>query len=162
MKKRVGVYPLIPCGKCKFCDTGHPEMCRDYDYMGSRRNGAFAENVAVPASNLIELPESVSYEAAAMLEPMAVAVHVMRMALDNGAHVNRDAKIVICGLGTIGLLLLSFLMERGYKEIFVVGKSDGQRKRAAGLGLAEDHYCDYKAAETAAWICDRTEGGAEV
>ena len=53
-------------------------MCRNYDYLGSRRNGGFAEYVAVPAENLIKIPDNVSFEQAAMLEPMAVAAHAMR------------------------------------------------------------------------------------
>ena len=52
--KRVGVFPLIPCGKCEPCRYGHQEMCRDYGYIGSRRDGAFAEYVTVPASNLMK------------------------------------------------------------------------------------------------------------
>nr|WP_300847415.1 galactitol-1-phosphate 5-dehydrogenase [uncultured Acetatifactor sp.] len=79
--KRVGVFPLIPCGACGPCIKGQYEMCRNYGYLGSRRDGGFAEYVAVPAGNLIELPDCVSFEEAAMLEPMAVAVHAMRRVL---------------------------------------------------------------------------------
>ena len=79
--KRVGVFPLIPCGVCGPCIKGQYEMCRNYGYLGSRRDGGFAEYVAVPAENLIELPDNVSFEEAAMLEPMAVAVHAVRRVL---------------------------------------------------------------------------------
>ena len=79
--KRVGVFPLIPCGACGPCIKGQYEMCRNYGYLGSRRDGGFAEYVAVPAGNLIELPDCVSFEEAAMLEPMAVAVHAVRRVL---------------------------------------------------------------------------------
>ena len=78
LHKRVGIFPLIPCRKCAACQRQQYELCRDYGYLGSRRNGGFAEYTAVPQWNLIELPDSVSYEEAAMLEPMAVAVHAMR------------------------------------------------------------------------------------
>ena len=46
--RRVGVYPLIPCKKCPSCAKGEYETCSDYDYIGSRRDGAFGEYVAVP------------------------------------------------------------------------------------------------------------------
>ena len=161
MGKRVGVYPLISCNKCKPCMTGHPEMCRNYDYIGSRRDGAFAENVNVPASNLIELLESVSFEEAAMLEPMAVAVHAMRMALESGAPVNRDARIAVCGLGTIGLLLCMFLLERGYENLYVIGNKESQKKRALALGIQEGNYCDSSSVDAAGWIAEKT-GGADV
>ena len=55
--KAVGVFPLIPCRKCEPCKAGHFELCRSYDYVGSRRDGAFAEFVTVPAANLLELPD---------------------------------------------------------------------------------------------------------
>ena len=76
--KRVGIFPLIPCRSCIACRKGQYELCRNYSYLGSRQDGGFAEYVAVPESNLIELPETVSYEEAAMLEPMAVACHALR------------------------------------------------------------------------------------
>ena len=104
--KRVGIFPLIPCGKCGPCQNKQYEMCRNYDYVGSRRDGAYAEYVTVPAANLIELPDKVSFEAAAMLEPMAVAVHAMRR-----VSIKAEDIVVICGVGTIGTLLLMYLME---------------------------------------------------
>ena len=76
--KRVGVFPLIPCKSCMPCRKKQYEMCRSYSYLGSRRDGGFAQYVAVPVDNLVELPETVSFEAAAMLEPMSVAVHAMK------------------------------------------------------------------------------------
>lgn len=79
--QRVGVFPLIPCRSCEPCRKRQYEMCRNYDYLGSRRDGGFAEYVAVPVWNLLALPQSVSCEEAAMLEPMAVAVHAMRRML---------------------------------------------------------------------------------
>ena len=78
--KRVGIFPLIPCMKCAQCHSKKYEMCRDYSYLGSRTDGGFAEYVRVPTWNLINLPDTVSYEQAAMLEPMSVAVHAARNA----------------------------------------------------------------------------------
>ena len=160
-KKRVGVFPLIPCGKCEPCKNGHPEMCRNYDYVGSRRDGAFAEKVMVPASNLIELPENVSFEAAAMLEPMAVAVHAMRIFSGDEVLVDHNTKIVVCGLGTIGLLLTAFLIEKGYKNVFVIGRREEQKKRAMSIGVRDDHYIDGRSSDVSTVITDRL-GSADV
>ena len=157
--KRVGVFPLIPCGKCTPCRAGHPEMCRSYDYIGSRRDGAFAEYVCVPKTNLIELPDEAGFEEAAMLEPMAVAVHAMRMAFE--AKEDPDESIVICGLGTIGLLLLMFLAERGCKNIFVIGNKDSQRRRAEAFGITEDRFCDSRKEDVCEQIKEKT-GGTQV
>lgn len=114
-EKRVGVFPLIPCGQCISCKKNRHEMCRNYSYLGSRRDGGFAEYVTVPVKNLIELPEEVSFEQAAMLEPMAVAVHAMRR-----INISEKDSVVVCGLGTIGLLLTMFLKERGISDILVM------------------------------------------
>lgn len=160
--KRVGVFPLIPCGKCGPCRNGHPEMCRDYDYIGSRRDGAFAEYVAVPADQLMEIPETVGFEEAAMLEPMAVSVHAMRQAFnEDAAPFGRDPKIAICGLGTIGLLLTMFLKDRGLDNVYVIGNKPGQKIRAVSLGVREDRFCDSSVTDPLEWITDNA-GYADV
>lgn len=156
--KRVGVFPLIPCMKCIPCQNTQYELCRDYSYIGSRRDGGFAEYVAVPAKNLIELPENVSYEAAAMLEPMAVAVHAMR-----SVKINRDDKVVVLGLGTIGILLTMFLKEANIDNLLVIGNKDFQKEMALKLGISEEYYYDSRNQKVEEWIKHHTENlGANV
>lgn len=151
--KRVGIFPLIPCGSCGPCRRKRYEMCRNYDYLGSRRDGGFAEYVAVPAKNLLELPDSVSFEEAAMLEPMAVAVHaIRRLAL------RPEETVAICGLGTIGLLLVMFLQEAGIKNILAVGNKSFQKQTLLKLGTAEDCFCDCREQNAAEWLLERTDG----
>ena len=125
-RKRVGIFPLIPCKKCIPCQNKQYELCRHYSYLGSRTNGGFAEYVAVPEWNLIELPQNVTYEQAAMLEPMAVAIHAMRRACKGNEDNNR--KIVVYGLGTIGILLAMYLKEADFSNVFVIGNKEFQRK----------------------------------
>lgn len=127
--KRVGIFPLIPCGECDCCKQQKYEMCSHYNYLGSRCDGGFAEYVAVPKWNLIELPDQVSYEAAAMLEPMAVAVHAMR-----SAGPGKEESVAVCGLGTIGLLLVMFLQQSGIKHILAIGNKDFQRQCISQIG----------------------------
>ena len=161
LHKRVGVYPLIPCRACLPCRAGKYEMCRSYSYLGSRRDGGFAEYVAVPVRCLTELPANVSYEQAAMLEPMAVAVHAMRRVFP--ADMAGEETVAICGLGTIGMLLAMFLRERGIERLFVIGNKEYQKDRALALGIPENHYCDSRRGETADWLLQRTGGaGADV
>lgn len=155
--KRVGVFPLIPCGKCMPCKNKQYEMCRSYGYLGSRQDGGFAEYAAVPASNLILLPDNVSFEAAAMLEPMAVAVHAMRR-LAPAASDN----VAVCGLGTIGLLLVMFLKDAGIKNIFVIGNKESQKQAVLELGLLEESYCDGRKMDAGKWLLEHTDGGADV
>lgn len=149
--KRVGIFPLIPCGNCIPCRQGKYEMCRQYSYLGSRRDGGFAEYVSVPVWNLVELPKEVSFEQAAMMEPMAVAVHAMRKVLPDNL-LNVDLRIAICGLGTIGLFLLMFLKEAGYEDILVIGNKDIQREKALALGISEGRFCDSRDKGADAWL----------
>lgn len=154
--KRAGVFPLIPCGKCPSCKKKQYEMCRQYDYLGSRRDGGFAEYVRVPERNLIELPERVTFEQAAMLEPMAVAVHAIRRS--GLLAESKDTKIAVCGLGTIGLLVIMFLKSMGYQKIYAIGNKDFQRSAADNLGISPENFCDARTAECAGWLMERTEG----
>ena len=152
---RVGIFPLIPCKKCGPCSTKKYEMCRNYNYLGSRCDGGFAEMVAVPEWNLIKLPDNVSFKAAAMLEPMAVAVHAMRQLLPVG--INSDSKIAIYGLGTIGLLLALFLRDAGIKNIYAIGNKDFQLETFEKLGFNVDNFCDSRKTDVDKWIMSITD-----
>ena len=177
--KRVGVFPLIPCRQCRPCRNEQYEMCRNYNYLGSRCNGGFAEYVAVPEWNLIELPDDVSYEAAAMIEPMAVAVHAIRQCdrgmlqarvmIESAGETNeraesvKNAKIAVCGLGTIGTFLVTFLLDAGYKNLIVIGNKDFQKKTMTELGVPEENYCDSRKENAHDFIMDHTDGyGADL
>ncbi|MCM1261838.1 MAG: galactitol-1-phosphate 5-dehydrogenase [Butyrivibrio sp.] len=161
--RRVGIFPLIPCGNCISCRNKQYELCRNYSYLGSRTNGGFAEYVAVPEWNLISLPDSVTYEAAAMLEPMAVAVHAMRR-----AEISSFGTTAICGLGTIGLLLLMFLMKEtrntdkdvvalsASKRILVIGNKDFQRRTVIEMGLTAECYFDSRSGNAGNWLMEQT------
>lgn len=156
--KRVGAFPLIPCKKCIPCMHGQYEMCRNYSYLGSRINGSFAEYVAVPVNNLIELPDNVNFKEAAMLEPMAVAVHAMRR-----IKLNNDSTVVVSGLGTIGMLLTMFLLDAGVTKLFVIGNKQFQKEKVLALGLPKDCYLDSAEADNKKWIMECTGGiGADV
>lgn len=179
--KRVGVFPLIPCKSCIPCQRKQYEMCRHYSYLGSRRDGGFAEYVAVPQENLMELPDGVSFEAAAMLEPMAVAVHAMRRVLgvqksivegnyaekiilddefSEGSFLQsaKHGKIAVCGLGTIGLLLVMFLKEAGMTDLLVIGNKEFQKQMVLKIGISEEQYCDSRTQDVSQWIKERTDG----
>ena len=121
--KRVGVFPLIPCRECISCQRQQYEMCKNYSYLGSRTDGGFAEYVAVPQWNLIELPDEVLMEEAAMLEPMAVAVHAIRQ-----MNPNKEDVVAICGLGTIGMLAAMFLRDMGVSKLLLIGNKEFQKK----------------------------------
>lgn len=156
--KRVGVFPLIPCHSCTLCKMSQHEMCRHYSYLGSSRNGGFAEYVAVPSQNIIELPKQVSYEQAAMLEPMSVAVHAMRR-----VSITQKDTIAVYGLGTIGVLLIMFLLEHGFSNILAIGNKDYQKEKLCAAGLPEKQYCDIRQNDVKDWMDFQTNGsGANI
>lgn len=152
--KRMGVFPLIPCRECTSCAKKQYEMCSNYSYLGSRTDGGFAEYVAVPTWNLIELPGRVTFEEAAMLEPMAVAVHAIRQ-----LNIQPDMSAVVCGLGTIGQLVTMFLLQMGLRDVYVIGNKSLQKKIALSIGISEDNYCDGSGYEDISeWISAKTKG----
>ena len=156
--KGVGVFPLIPCRKCDQCLKGRYELCRNYDYLGSRSNGAFAEYVSVPVSSLIELPGDISFEAAAMLEPMAVTVHAIRRVIDL-KDVDRDMRIAVYGLGTIGLFMVMFLKAEGFDNLIVIGNKEEQKNKVLKQGIDEESYFDGREEDVVNKI--KAAGGAD-
>lgn len=126
--KRVGVFPLIPCRACPSCKRGEYETCEHYDYLGSRRDGGFAELVAVPAWNLLPLPDSVTLEAAAMLEPLSVALHAAKR-----ANISRGASVAVTGTGLIGFAVACWAALLGAGKVCVIGRGRGKASIANQL-----------------------------
>jgi len=157
---RVGIFPLVPCQKCSPCISGHYEMCSNYNYLGSRCDGGFAEYVKVPAGSLIALPDNVSFEQAAMLEPMSVAMHAIRQCgMDTcPSDEKKNIPIAICGMGTIGLLALMHLKGMGYENIFCIGNKPFQRETVSNLGIDDLHYLDSKESDVPEKIKELTDG----
>lgn len=117
--KRVSVFPLIPCRKCTSCQKGDYQLCENYNYLGSRCDGGFAEYVAVPAWNLLEIPEGISFEEAAMLEPSSVALHALKIA---GSILGKN--IILTGTGTITSILAQLCVAGGASNIYVIGRNN--------------------------------------
>ena len=128
--RKVGVFPLIPCRQCPQCMEKRYEMCSNYDYVGSRRDGGFAEYVAVPVWNLIALPPSVDFKSAAMLEPLSVALHAIKR---GGAQEGKDAAVI--GTGMIGVSAAQWALKYGAKSVTVIGRNESKRKIVEKCGL---------------------------
>lgn len=111
----VVVFPLLWCGKCAACEHGKYVQCYDYDYLGSRSDGAFAEYVVAPKQNLIPVPQGVTLEEASMTEPAAVALHALRRVQTSLA----GKTVAIFGAGPIGLMTALWASIMGAAEIFL-------------------------------------------
>jgi threonine dehydrogenase-like Zn-dependent dehydrogenase len=127
--RRVAVNPLLSCGHCDLCQRGLIEVCRERGLIGVHRPGGFAERVAVPADALYALPDGVDWQAAAMVEPLANAVHAMRLVPDV-----RGARVGIIGAGAIGLLCLLVARRFGAGQVTVVDPTEGRLGTATRLG----------------------------
>lgn len=149
--KRVGVFPLMPCMGCKQCQKKAYEMCQSYNYLGSRTDGGFAEYVVVPVWNLIELPDAVGFEDAAMLEPACVALHAIRQA--NMADVQ---SAVVYGCGTIGTLVLQWLMAMGVKDLYAVGTRKEQQELVTRVAACT--FCNCHENDPVDYIRQQTDG----
>lgn len=97
--KRGAVFPLIPCGHCPACQTAHYAMCEHYDYLGSRRDGGFAEYCLLPSAWHFIPSETADMESLAMTEPACVAQHAVRT-----CGVQAGQFLVIYGAGPIGIM----------------------------------------------------------
>lgn len=143
--KRVAVFPLKPCFTCCNCKEGKYELCLDYDYIGSRCDGGFAEYVAVPVWNLLCVPDTISMEAAAMLEPASVAMHALirsRMRIGDA--------VAVIGPGTIGMILCRLAMIAGAKDVFLIGRSKEKLDFAVKYGIR--NVCDSSVDDVKEWI----------
>lgn len=111
--KRVTVFPLLPCFKCESCESEYFAQCYDYDYYGSRRDGGFAQYIAVKKFNLVELPHNVTYEEGAMSEPVSVALHAVKKLEISGGET-----VLVTGAGPIGLIAGMWLRSFGAEKIY--------------------------------------------
>ncbi|QTL96594.1 alcohol dehydrogenase catalytic domain-containing protein [Iocasia frigidifontis] len=125
---RITAGPLIPCHKCEWCEKSRYSLCEDYSYLGSRQDGAMADYVAVPANNLVKVPDNVSYSAAAMTDPAANAIHGLWKGDVKGK------KIIILGVGPIGLFAIQYARYLGADTIIAIDISDKKLEIALELG----------------------------
>lgn len=129
--KRVAVEPGIPCGKCELCRTGHYNVCLDLQFPGGPPyDGALCEYICVHAGFCFPIPEEMSALEAAMLEPLAVAVHSVELAR---VQVNETAAVL--GLGPIGLLTAQVLRLAGVKTIIGSDLQDYRVEAAGKYGV---------------------------
>ena len=153
---RVTCPPLIPCFKCKYCQMGQYSLCEDYDYYGSRRDGAFAQYIAVKEGNLLKVSDHVSYEDAATTDPCANALHGMER-----AEFKPGNSVCVYGAGPIGLFAIQYAKIKGASKIIAVDVWDEKLEMAKKNGA--DVLVNSKEKDPVQAVMDATEGeGADV
>lgn len=126
---RVVSNSLVPCGRCVRCRRGDTHLCAERQIFGMHRPGAFAEYVNVPARCLIPWPENLPAEAAALAEPMANGIHVVRLTQDRPA-----ATALVIGAGPIGLFCQQALQVLRGSRVIVADLSPERLAVARKLG----------------------------
>ncbi|MFA5570353.1 MAG: alcohol dehydrogenase catalytic domain-containing protein [Sphaerochaetaceae bacterium] len=142
---RVTVSPEIYCHSCENCRKGSNRICLDWDSIGTSVDGAFAEYIKVRKDCLHHLPESISYDVGALLEPAACVYCGIRQVPEYF-----DKRVLIMGAGSIGLLWLTLLRSRNPLVLDMIDVDDDKLAFAQSLGAdsvfntkdAKDSYYD--------------------
>ena len=148
---RVALDSTVFCGACEYCTSGRENLCVDRQVLGVscgtyRRHGCFAEYVSVPRRIVHPLPDGVDFVAAALLEPLTIALHAVNLAAAGPA--TRSA--VVVGAGTIGLALVAALRARGVPRIAAIDPVGTRLAHARSLGATETFVAGPEAGAAAA------------
>lgn len=113
--QRVAVEPQRPCGACKMCDQGRYNLCPQMEFFATPPiDGAFCEYVAIQSKFAYEIPDSISFNAAALIEPLSVAIWALKR-----AEIKAGSKVLIAGAGPIGVIVAQTASAIGAGEVIV-------------------------------------------
>lgn len=153
---RVVVEPNIPCHECLYCEEGRYNLCENASAIGLQTDtGGFAESAVVPEPQVHVLPDSVSLEDGALVEPLAVGVHSVRR-----SNIGPGDNVAVFGVGPIGLAVVHSALNAGAKQVFVSEPQAARRQKAEALGA--DATIDPLEADPVERIRSRTPGGVDV
>ena len=127
--ERVTANGVIPCGQCWFCHHDRPTLCDDVIMPGVSHNGAFAEFVTAPAKGLHRLPDGLTDRQAALIDPLANALHAVRL-----TSLKPGDRVLILGAGPIGLSILQCVRLAGARAAYVTELSPARAAVARQLG----------------------------
>ena len=126
---RVVLRSILACGRCERCRHGQPNICEARQGLGMHLDGAYAERTLLPEAMLLPLPDTLSYEDGALVEPLAVAMHAV-----NITPFELMDFVVIIGAGAIGLLTVLAARQRGAGSIIVTDRDPHRLGVARMLG----------------------------
>ncbi len=152
---RVIAEQIVPCDKCRYCRGGSYHMCEVHNIFGFQRevaDGGMADFMKLPATSRVhKIPESISLNDAAMIEPMACAVHTV-----NRADIQLDDVVVIAGAGPLGLGMVQIAHLKTPKKLVIIDPV--AERRALALAFGADVAID-PTTEDARAIIDGLTGG---
>ena len=146
----VAVDPVVNCGKCYACETGHPNVCSSLEVMGVHREGGFAEYVAVPAGNTHPFPGDWPWEKGALVEPFTIGANVLSRVACNG-----NDRVLIYGAGPIGLVVLQGAKRLG-ASVLITDLQESRLDLARSMGA--DRTVNSEKESLAQAVLEWTEG----
>ncbi|MDX1873137.1 2,3-butanediol dehydrogenase [Mycolicibacterium sp. 120266] len=147
---RVAVEPVYRCGKCSACRAGHYNICAQIGFHGLMSDGGMAEYTVVPTNMLHKLPDNVSMELGALVEPMSVAYHAATL-----GDPDPEGTAMVFGAGPIGIGLWFALRGKGIEDVYVVEPAPTRRAAIEALGA---RTLDPTALDVPAFIAEHTSG----
>ncbi|GAB2540045.1 zinc-dependent alcohol dehydrogenase family protein [Gracilibacillus alcaliphilus] len=129
---RVSVDPNIYCQSCEFCRKGQPNLCDNLQAIGVTRDGGMAEYCAVPAANSYKIPNAMTYEQAAMVEPLGCVLHGFKK-----LTIRSIDEVLIIGGGFIGQLFLQLVGHTHPKKITVIEPMEHKHTMLKQLGASD-------------------------
>ncbi len=131
--QRVAVDPAMPCHRCEFCERGHPNLCRRLQFCGTYPDdGSLSEYLIMPARTCFPLPESLNDIEGAMLEPLGIGIHALRL-----AGLNIGESVAVLGSGPIGLMMMNLAKLSGADPVIATDlhpwRLDMAKKHGADL-----------------------------
>ncbi len=152
--QRVAIDPAIPCGDCEFCDRGHPNLCSNLIFAGhGKTDGSLREWMAWSERSLVPIPDSLSDDDGALLEPLGVAIH----AVDLG-KLKAGMKVGVFGCGPIGLLILQVAGLSGAAKIIATDRLPHRVEAARAFGASDAFLADAEDLRTLEMVRSATAG----
>jgi len=137
---RVTVIPHLGCGACEACRRGAYNLCDSLRVIGCQAPGAHAEYIVAPAEMALPIPDNMSWEDAAMIEPAAVAFHAARR-----AGIGPGDRVLVAGAGPIGVFTMQCAKALGAETVAIADLDAGRLELARALGA--NHILNWPADE---------------
>jgi len=128
---RIAIEPAMPCWECDQCLAGRPHTCRKLKFLGcpGQADGCLSEYIVMPETSCFKIPPHMSYDQAAISEPLAIGVYAVRQSIPM-----QDANVGILGFGPIGMSVMLPSLVKGAGKVFVTDKIEGRLQKARETG----------------------------
>lgn len=157
---RVTALPISPCGHCRACKSGNPQYCTEVWSkavgLSLTNPGGLAKKLAVRSDMVLKIPDNVSDEEGAMVEPTAVGLHAVHL-----ANIQIGEKVLVVGGGIIGLVSAMFAKMAGASYVAISETNEARGEKSVKLGVA-DEWLDAKNPEMIKNVQEKTQGGFDV